>query len=302
MAASIDPRLLETFRVVAQAGSVSAAARRLHLSQPAVTGQIRRLEEACGCALFRRTAQGMRLTLQGRALLEPALRLESLLQDAALAVRSSEPPGELAIAASTTVAGDVLPQLLARFQKREGPLRVRVEVGNTTQVLARVKEGAVPLGVVEGHARAAGLHLSRFLDDELIPVVAGDAPARLLRLRRPSDLVDVPLLWREPGSGTRAVVERALRAALGTVRRTASDWELGSTEAIKSAAASSVGVAFLSRWSIQPELETGRLRVLDLGLTVQRRFSWVLPSREPHGVAGRFLRFATEEALALAPR
>jgi DNA-binding transcriptional LysR family regulator len=131
---------------------------------------------------------------------------------------------------------------------------------------------------------------------------ASVAPARLLRLRRPADLTDVPILWREAGSGTRAVVERALRAALKGRRETALDWELGSTEAIKVAAAESLGVAFLSRWSLTLELETGRLRVLDLGLSIPRRFSWVLSSRAPQGIAGRFHRFAMEEAPALAPR
>lgn len=302
MSEALDPRWLETFRVVAQAGSVSAAARRLHLSQPAVTARVRALEEACGRPLFQRTAQGVRLTAPGRALLEHALRLEALLQDAALAVHTPETEGELTLAASTTLAGYVLPRLLARFQRRELRVRVRVEVGNTQEVLARVKEGAVPLGLVEGHPRAAGLTLTRFLEDELVPVVGADAPARWQRLRRPSELAEVPLLWREPGSGTRAVVERALRAALGGVRRSALDWELGSTEAIKGAAAESLGVAFLSRWSLQPELETGRLRVLDLGLTIPRRFSWVLGSRELGGIAGRFHRFAMEEAPALAAR
>jgi len=302
MTGSLDPRLLETFRVVAQAGSVSAAARRLHLSQPAVTGRVRALEEACGRPLFLRTPQGVRTTGPGRALLEHAVRLEALLQDATHAVRSEAPEGELAIAASTTIAGSVLPRLLARFQRRVARVRVRVEVGNTRQVLARVKEGAVPLGLVEGHPRAAGLTLTRFLEDALVPVVAGDAPARLLRLRRPADLADVPILWREAGSGTRAVVERALRAALKGRRETALDWELGSTEAIKAAAAESLGVAFLSRWSLRLELETGRLRVLDLGLSIPRRFSWVLSSREPQGIAGRFHRFAMDEAPALTPR
>ncbi|MFY0574882.1 LysR substrate-binding domain-containing protein [Cystobacter fuscus] len=290
----LDPRRLETFRVVATTGQVSAASRLLHLSQPAVTAQVRQLERECGRPLLVRTARGVRPNEAGRVLLEYAQRLHHLLEEAATAVAGEEEVGgELALAASTTLASYVVPDLLASFLRVHRGVQVRLEVGNTEQVLAWVGEERVPLGLVEGHARAARIRLEHYLDDELIPVVAARAPAELMRVRTGKELHDVPVLWRESGSGSRAVLERALRQA--GVRRgpQPGDLQLGSTEAIKGAVAAGLGVGFLSRWSIQDELASGRLRTLPMpDLRVKRAFSWVLPVDAPSGVAGRFLRHA----------
>jgi DNA-binding transcriptional LysR family regulator len=290
----LDPRRLETFRVVALTGQVSAASRLLHLSQPAVTAQVRQLERECGQPLLIRTARGVRVNDAGRALLEYAQRLHQILEEASLAVAGEEAlQGELVLAASTTVASYVVPELLASFLRAHRGLQVRLEVGNTAQVLGWVAEGQVPLGLVEGHARAAHIRLERYLEDELVPVVSSRAPVELLRIRTVEALQRVPLIWREPGSGTRAVLERALKKA--GVRRglQAGDLQLGSTEAIKGAVALGLGVGFLSHWSIQEELASGRFQRLAVpGLNVARAFSWVLPVEAPPGLAGRFLRHA----------
>ncbi len=274
---------------------MSAASRLLHLSQPAVTAQVRQLEHDCGRPLLVRTARGVRLNEAGRILLEYAQRHHRLLDEAALAVAGEAAlSGELELAASTTVASYVVPDLLASFLRDHRGVQVRLEVGNTEQVLAWVSEGRVPLGLVEGHARASRIRLEHYLDDELVPVTASRAPAELLRVRTVESLRTVPLLWREQGSGTRAVLERALKR-VGVRRRgpQPGDLQLGSTEAIKGAVSAGLGVGFLSRWSIQGELASGRFRLLPLsGLHVKRAFSWVLPVDAPAGVAGHFLRHA----------
>jgi DNA-binding transcriptional LysR family regulator len=292
----LDPRRLETFRVVATTGQVSAASRLLRLSQPAVTAQVRQLEQDCGRPLLVRTARGVRLNEAGRILLEYAQRHHRLLDEAALAVAGEEAPrGELALAASTTVSSYVMPGLLASFLREHRGVQVRLEVGNTEQVLTWVSEGRVPLGLVEGHARASRIRLEPYLDDELVPVVAAtQAPPELARVRTVEQLRQAPLLWREQGSGTRAVLERALkRAGVRSRGPGPEDLQLGSTEAIKGAVSAGLGVGFLSRWSIQGELASGRFRLLPLpGLHVARAFSWVLPVDAPAGVAGHFLRHA----------
>jgi DNA-binding transcriptional LysR family regulator len=299
----LDPRRLETFRVVATTGQVSAASRLLHLSQPAVTAQVRQLERECGRPLLVRTARGVRVNEAGRVLLEYAQRVHLLLEEAATTLAEEEElGGELALAASTTIASYVVPELLASFLRGHRNLQVRLEIGNTEQVLGWLAEGRVPLGLVEGHARASGIRLERYLEDELVPVVASQGPPELLRLRTLEALRSVPLVWREPGSGSRAVLERALRRA--GVRRgpQPGDLQLGGTEAIKGAVALGLGVGFLSRWSIQGELALGRLRVLPIpDLRVERALSWALPVDAPSGVAGRFLRHARAAPPLLLP-
>jgi DNA-binding transcriptional LysR family regulator len=299
----IDPRRLETFRVVATAGSVTAAARALHLSQPAVTGQIRQLESECGRPLFARSARGMALNAAGLALLARARAIHDLLDEASLAVQvDASLTGVLELAASTTNAAYVVPQLLAGFVRAHPTVGVRMHVGNSDHVLDAVRRGNVPFGLVEGLTRAAGVRLARYLDDPLIAVCAAapGAAGALGALTTVRDLDRVPILWREPGSGTRAVVERALRAVKRRAR--SGDLELGSTEAIKEAAARGLGIAFVSRWSVQAELASGRLRAVALrGLAISRTLSWVMPSEEPGGLAGRFIRFARDAPPAIAP-
>lgn len=296
-AADLDPSLLSTFLTVLDAGRVSAAAKAMHLSQPAVTAQVRRLESALGTALFLRSARGVTPTAAGARLERHARALRRLLDDAwADVAEGEESTGPLVVAASTTAAGHVLPPLLARFRAAHRGVALRVRVGNTEQVVAEVRDGRAPIGLVEGHARAPGVRLEPFVDDEIVAVVGTAAP---FRVRRVQDLDAVPLLWREAGSGTRAVVERALRRA-GLARRAAHhlDVELGSTEAILGGAAAGLGVAFVSRWSAKPHVAAGLVRVVPgLDLVVRRTFRWALPAGAPGGTAERFLAFARRTSL-----
>ena len=298
MTSALDPRLLATLRAVASAGTISAAAKILRLSQPAVTAQVRKLEEQCGAPLLVRSARGVVPTEIGQRLIGYADRVEALLDEAAEA--RAAPPAEarvLTLSASTTIASYVLPSLLAAFVKSTGPLAIHVDVGNTEEVLERVRSGAAPLGLVEGHTRAARVRLERFLDDELVAVVASDAGPELTQIRRAADLRRAPIIWREPGSGTRAVVERALKNAVGSRPPHDRDVQIGGTEAIKGAALAGLGVAFLSRWSISAELTLGRLRILPLrDLAIPRAFSWALPPGGATGMAKRFQRFAIRAA------
>lgn len=285
-----EPQLLAAFLAVAERGGVSAAAAVLHLSQPAVTGQIRRLEEQLGAALFERRPRGMALTEAGRRFRQAAERAHEELSRAASGLaRAAEPRGLIELWASTTIASYVLPPLLARFAAERPLVRVRLVSANTEEVLERVRGGAAELGLVEGHARAPGLRLLPFLEDELVAVAdASFSP------RRPglAALAERPILWREPGSGTRAVVERALRAA-GARLEHGARFELGSTEAIKAAALAGLGIAFLSRWSMQRELALGLLKpVPGRGLTARRSFRWAMAGGGVGGLAKAFFDFA----------
>lgn len=285
----LDSRRLAIFRAVVEAGAITLAARRLHLSQPAVTANIQQLEAAVGKRLLERRARGVVPTDAGRRLLPYATRVAALLEDAVLDVGARvSPSGPLVLGASTTVAAYVVPRLVADYTREIGPLPVRVQVGNTAQVVAWVEDGTVPLGIVEGPSRAARMRIEPFVEDELLPLVATDAPRELARVRTAADLAHVPVLWREPGSGTREVVERALRARARR-KPAAHDLELGSTEAIRTALLLGLGVGFVSRFVAASELATGRVRVLPIpGLRITRAFSFAYRGRELAGLAERF--------------
>jgi len=263
----------------------------LHLSQPAVTGQLRRLEAALGVALFVRSAQGITPTREGERLIPVARQLQHLLEQAVAAVGSDAVVGgPLVIAASTTVTAHLLPPLLARFRAARPEMAVRVLSGNTEDVLDAVRRRRAPLGLVEGLRRTPGLRLEAFQDDELFPVMAPDAPFRDAVSAR---LAAVPLLWRERGSGTRAVLERAFRAAGIRHLPGPLDLELRGTEAILGAASVGLGIGFVSRWSARAHLLAGLLvPVTSTALRVRRTFSWVLPAGVLGGRAAEFHAFA----------
>ena len=298
---AIDPRRLETFRMVAEVGQVSAASRLLNLSQPAVTAQIRLLEAEVGRPLFTRHASGMQLTDAGLRLLDVARRIHALLEEA---VEPPEVPGDhggkLHLAASTTLAGHVLPALFKGYLAYRRPGNLRLDVGNTEAVLAWVREGRVPLGMVEGLTRAPGLSLEPFLRDELVPVRPVHGAKAFAEVRSIKTLVTVPLIWREEGSGTRTVVERAFRKGGLKLWPRDGDLVLGDTEAIKTSVLAGLGIGFLSRWSIQRELQHGELAVIAIpDLAIHRTFSWVQGGGGLAGEAQAFLRWARSHPPAL---
>jgi molybdate transport repressor ModE-like protein len=303
----LDIRLLRSFLAVAQCGKISAAAKQLHLSQPAVTAHLRRLEEIVGKPLISRSTRGVKLTSQGHTLHTLANEVQNTLSRIEASFhREQKLAGALHFGASLTIASNVIPAFLAEFCRLHPAVNVELRVDNTETVLESVREGAYPFGFVEGNPRAAGLRLEQFVEDELI-LVAGTNPTfrnyqRLVAsLKSAKDLYQVPLIWRESGSGTRAVVEGALRKAGIQPKRLAYQYVIADIQAIKTAAIHCLGLAFLSRWSVKDDLSLGRLRVVEVrDLTVRRGFYWVLPSGALGEPSDTFVRFCNDYRSKLA--
>ena len=286
-----NPDVLPIFLAVADAQRISAAAKAVHLSQPAVTARIRNLERQLGVQLLTRSTLGVRLTPAGRVFYERAKKIYGLMDEAAFeAQKSRSPKGKLILSASTTIASHILPEIFSKFKKRNPALSFVLHVGNTEEVLEEVKQGIVALGLVEGHGRASAVALKPFLEDQI--VLAGPVSPPF-RPRKAKDLFKCPLLAREPGSGTRSVVERSLRKAGFPIRSFSYTAELGSTEAIKSAVSSGLGFAFMSRWAIQNELELRQLAIFPLSdIKIKRLFYWVVPSGGMPDIYSEFFYFA----------
>jgi molybdate transport repressor ModE-like protein len=297
----LDLRLLRSFLAVAQCGKISAAAKQLHLSQPAVTAHLRRLEEIIGKPLISRSTRGVKLTTQGHTLQTLAKEIEnSLSRIEASFHRERQLAGRLRFGTSLTIASQVIPAFLAEFCRIYPGVVVELRVDNTEVVLESVREGAYPFGLVEGNPRAAGLRLEQFVEDELI-LVAGTNPTfrsyqRLVAsVNSVQDLYKIPLIWREAGSGTRAVVEAALRKVGIQTRRFAYQYTIADIQAIKTAVIYCLGLAFLSRWSVKEELALGKLRAVQIAnLVVRRGFYWVLPSGALGEPGDTFVRFCND--------
>ena len=224
----------------------------MYLTQPAVTLQIKTLEEELGTKLFERSASGVRLTGAGTLLLPYAEQLHQLAEEARnkLAGLKGGVSGELVLGASTTIAQYVLPAVISEFVRSFPDIRLRVLSQNTEQICEGVAAGRFGLGLIEGPALRQDLKVERWFDDELVLVVASSHEWASLGVIDPARLYEVPLVMRERGSGSRHVVEHALQKAglrLGSLHIA---MELDSTEAILSCVEAGLGVGFVSEWAI----------------------------------------------------
>jgi len=289
---------LKVFRTVADTLSFRRAGEQLKLSQPAVTLQIKALEEELSVRLLDRTGNRVALTPAGRILLKHAQAIAEQVLEAQseLATLTGEHAGELSLGASTSIAQYVLPLILGQFRRRFPRIRISVVSGNTEVVVRHLIAGKIEMGLIEGPALRRDVRTEPFLEDELILAM----PAAHPWARQPSvsiaQLKGQPLLLREHGSGTRRVLEAALEKA-GLPKRTLNIvMELDSTEAILSSIEAGLGIGFVTRWAVLPRLPLGRLRTAPVdGLRIQRKFSLLYPAGpKPHGVAGDFRQFALD--------
>jgi DNA-binding transcriptional LysR family regulator len=304
----VHPILLQTFLEVADAGQISEAARRLHLSQPAVTGQIRRLESNLERTLFIRTPRGVSLTPEGARLRHRLQGVFAELEEIVLELdQKREVTGIVTIGASTTVARYFMPRIFVRFHHYHPSTALKLVVGNTDAVLDQLREHRLGLGLVEGLTRSPGLRLEPFIRDQIIAVCAARIPDAKLRraieaVKSASDLQGLPLIWREAGAGARAVVERHLQEEGVDLRKLDYRFELGSSEAIKALVIAGLGVAFLSSWEIQQEIALGFARQVKIpGFRIDRTYSWAVSSGDLGGLAGEFYRFANSMRDELIP-
>ena len=293
---------LKVFRSVAEEMSFRKAAEVLHLSQPAVSQQIRALEEEAGVRLFDRGGgEGhgtqIALTEAGQVLLGYATTAAKTMEEArrALAELNHEVGGELRMGASTTVAQYVLPRILGAFLRQYPQVRLSLISGNTEQIAEAVAEEKVALGIIEGPAMRRDVKTERMVQDEMVLIVG---PQHAWANRKGpvaiEELTKAPFLLRERGSGSRRVVERALRRAGVPLRSLRVVMELDSTEAIISGVEAELGVGFVSRWAIGKVLRLGTVRVVGVeGLEIRRDFSFIrLAGTEATGTVAAFQRFA----------
>jgi DNA-binding transcriptional LysR family regulator len=289
---------LKVFRAVAENSSFRKAGEELYLTQPAVTQQIKALEEDLGVQLFDRTGTRIELTAAGSLLLRYVLQIDKLLGQAeqAIAALDGKGGGELQIGVSTTISQYVLPRMLRQFRKEHPKIRLLVRSGNTEQIVEALIDRHVSLGLIEGPSRRRDVRTEPFLDDELVLIVPGSHEWADQSDVSCADLKDAPLLMRERGSGSRRVIESALEAGGLKLKSLNVTMELDSTEAIKSAVESGLGVGFVSRWAIANEVRLGLLKTVPVaGLKILRKFTLVYSSGlEPQGPAGAFRRFALE--------
>lgn len=272
-------------------GSLSAAGRMVHMSQPNASRAIKALERRLSLPLIERGPNGSSLTAQGTVIAHWARVVladaEKLLGIAA-GLRSDR-SAELTIAASMTVAEQLMPLWLAEFRRLHPEVTVHLQAHNSAQVLQQVRSGGCDVGFIESPTVGPGLHSVEVARDRLAVVVSGEHPWARRRTPLPiEELAATPLLVREPGSGTRTSFELALQG----YHVAPPLLELGSASAIRTSVLNGVGPAVLSTLAVADQVAGGQLQVVNVdSLQIDRSLRAVWRgSRQLEGPAADLLR------------
>jgi LysR family transcriptional regulator, transcriptional activator of the cysJI operon len=296
---------LRVFRTVARHLNFSRAAEELLLTQPAVTQQIKALEDEFRVPLFDRAGGHISLTPGGKALLPFAEKMKVLSDEAMIAVAGAygQQAGELSVGASQTIGQYLLPNFVAGFLSTNPKVRITARSGNTDAMLEALVAREIQLALIEGPEQRKDIHIEPFMEDHIVLVVPASHEWANHEIE-PADLKRHALLMREFGSGSRRVVEQALAGVGLKTKDLEISMELDSTEGLLSAVEAGLGVTFVSRWAVRNQLSLGTLLLARVrGLKLSRRFSMAYPAGpEPTGNIGAFRDFLLTRSRELVPR
>ncbi len=296
-------RRLSVFHAVAKHLSFTKAADALFMTQPAVTFQVRQLEEQFNTRLFDRAQGRIVLTPAGRVAYDYAERILALSGelDARLRTMSEVESGPLLIGASTTIAEYLLPQVLGEFKARYPAVVPRLFVANSEAVQARVAGRSLDLGFIEGDSHLPALVNDFCCDDELRVVCAPNHPFASLPSLPARALGEHAYISRELGSGTREVIDHYLQKAGVACEAMQVVMEAGSPEALKRLVATGLGFAIMSRATVAKEVRLGELVEVVLVPPLVRQLAVVYPKERFHSrLIEGFVEFA-KQRLAAAP-
>ncbi|EIJ43915.1 transcriptional regulator [Beggiatoa alba B18LD] len=270
-------RRLQVFYTVARLLSFTKAAEALHMTQPAVTFQVRQLEEHFNTRLFDRTHNRIALTEVGKRVFFHAEKVfeQYALMENDVREMTGNMSGFLLIGASTTIAEYMLPALLGDFKNKYPDVGIRLKVSNTEEIVSMVEDNMIDLGVVEAPVGNKSLAVELCRMDELVAIVPMNHPLTRKTAVTPQELATYPFIFREEGSGTREVVMEYLTRAGLSLYDLNVVMELGSSESIKGAVTSGMGISILSRAAIQKELQLRTLKQVQLMPRLERPFSFV---------------------------
>jgi DNA-binding transcriptional LysR family regulator len=277
----LNLHLLRMFATVVRTGSFSRAADALHVSQPAISKGVRDFELQIGCRLLDRTPKGVRPTREGLSLMRHAEALFATEREAEQEMRALRglEEGSLRIGASTTIASYMIAEYLGIFHRAYPNIDLHITSANTGEIADLMIGHEVDIALVEGPIRDENLTAEPWRTDIMELIVGSHHP--FAASKTPIDgsaLASETLIVREPGSGSREIVTRALADHGIEPRRTL---EIGSTEAIKQAVAAGLGVSIVSRSAVNDQVVQGRLKIISIrGVTIRRQL-WQLkiPSR-----------------------
>lgn len=282
------------FCLVVEEGSISQAARIAYISQPAVTRQIRQLEDYYGVSLFDRSDGKMTVSKAGKALYPYAKTIVNDFKSSEEAIQqlTGKMEPHLKIGASFTIGEYLLPEILGRFKQLHPHLKLTLQIGNTPAMLEALDGNHIHLALVEGVVENQRLEVKKFAEDRLILVCSSQHPWKGQAEVTVNDFLHEQMLWREESSGTRKIVEEALRR-FGVLERIENYMELGSTQAIKGAVEANLGIGILPKRAVKKELRSNTLHEVSVRQLELKRDLWLVqkPRRFENPKLDKLIRF-----------
>jgi len=285
---------LHIFLTVATRLSFSKSAEELHITQPAITRHIKQLEDHFNQKLFERKGNSIALTNAGMVLLNHCKKLFRQHKDLEFDMNSliDKTEGNLRIAASTTLAQYLLPEFLAKFNKKFPKIKVTLLSVNTSSVEKEVLADNVEIGFIEGFSKNRELAYHPFLKDEIVLVIARGHSLYNTAAINMNELKKLPLVLREKGSGTLEFILEGLKKEAISEIDLQVQMYLGSSESIKSYLKDKESASFLSRHTILDELVSGELGVLDINnFHINRDFNYIHKQGHKSALSQLFLNF-----------
>ncbi len=270
-------RRLQVFYTVAKQLSFTKAAELLYMTQPAVTFQVKQLEEHFNTRLFERSHSKITLTPAGEVAMEYAERILNLSSemDTRLGELTGQISGTLLVGASTTIAEYMLPRLLGDFKAQYPNVHARLMVANSESIEAKIADHTLDVGLIEAPSHHPQLMSHVCCEDELVAICSPKHSVAQHASITPVQLAELPYVSRESGSGTREVMDDYFRKNGVQPEDLHIVMELGSREAIKGAVEAGLGIAIVSRATIQKEIKLGDLNAIPLEPRLYRPLSMV---------------------------
>lgn len=269
-------RRLKIFHTVARLLNFTKAAEELHMTQPAVTFQIRQLEEQFNTRLFDRTHNKVTLTDVGKQVFSYSERILKLYEDMTRSITemTGDVSGSVTLGASTTIAEYMLPLLIGEFKTKFPEVMINLRESNTEDIVSMVENNDIDLGIVEGSVNNKNLLVEECKVDHLVVIMPNGHVLSDQKSLRVEDFISYPFISREHGSGTQEVITNYVEK-FGNGESLNICFELSSPEAIKGAVEAGMGISIVSRATIIKELKLGTLTAVELKPSLERPFSFV---------------------------
>ncbi|MED4226672.1 LysR family transcriptional regulator [Neobacillus cucumis] len=266
---------MKVFVTVIEQKNFTRAAELLHISQPNVSLHIRNLENELGTKLIHRSPKQVQITEAGEILYKHAKQILLHFEEAKHEINDlfHVVSGKLRVGASFTIGEYILPKVLAEYAGQFPLVDVQIIISNTEEVIEGVRTNQLDIGLIEGETNVHDIHIEPFMEDEMSVVVPSNHPLSQMKLIEKDMLQNQIWITREMGSGTRTYMDKFISELGLNIKRS---FVFSSNQGVKEAVKAGLGIALLSRWAVDREIETNEIRELTLkNKKITRPFSFV---------------------------